>query len=95
MNNLLALCLIAAFVIIAGAVIIYGRSLVRIDLEKKLLHRRRVEDAEREETMGLVPDSESMILTYADGRQVRIPFKAESPADDDTRTWPKMPGVEP
>jgi len=89
MNNLLALCLIAAFVIIAGAVIIYGRSLVRMDLEKKLLHRRRVEDAEREERMGEGPERE--FIVGSDGH-IRPAYEIK---DDDTRTWPKMPGVEP
>jgi hypothetical protein len=36
-------------VVIVGAAIIYGRTLVKEGREKKALHRRRVEDAEREE----------------------------------------------
>jgi hypothetical protein len=45
----IGIVLIAPIVVIVGACVIYGRSLVRSDREKKELHRRRVEDAEREE----------------------------------------------
>jgi len=56
MKNLLALCLIAAFVIIVGAVIIYGRSLVRIGKERKTNQRLRVEEEERKKMMKERPD---------------------------------------
>ena len=45
----IGLVLIALVVVIVGACIIYGRSLVRSGRERKELHRRRVEDAKREE----------------------------------------------
>ena len=45
----IAICIIALIVVIVGAAIIYGRSLVRISHEKKANHRLRVEDdAQRE-----------------------------------------------
>jgi len=70
----IGLALIALVVVIFGACIIYGRSLVRSGRERKELHRRRVEDAEREEMFAPV---ESCPLC-----------RANRSAEDDTKTWP-------
>ena len=49
---MIAILIIALVVVIVGAAVIYGRALVKQGRDRMLLHRRRVEDAEREERMG-------------------------------------------
>ena len=55
----IGLALIALVVVIFGACIIYGRSLVRSGREKKELHRRRLEDEERERLMAERPEDDT------------------------------------
>jgi hypothetical protein len=84
----IGLVLIALVVVIVGACIIYGRSLVRTGKEKRELHRRRVEDAEREEMFKA--DAEAW-------KRGEPPIRIDTPIevdwgkrkdDDTTKTWP-------
>jgi hypothetical protein len=72
----MGIVLIALVVVIVGACIIYGRSLVRKGRDKQELHRRRVEDAERKEM-------------FSEGWNFPPPCKCElHPVDEDTKTLP-------
>jgi hypothetical protein len=59
MKYKIALVIIALAVVIVGAAIIYGRSLVRTGKEKRELHRRRVEDEERERLFAKPEDDDT------------------------------------
>ena len=84
----IAIVLIALAVVIVGAVVIYGRSLVRSHRERRELHRRRVENAERKEMMsdGPIPEGH-MRIRWASGRVQDIPLRVKN-ANDTTKTLP-------
>jgi len=75
--------LIALVVVIVGACIIYGRSLVRTGREKKELHRRRVEDEEREELT-----KQSWLSDDPWKWSPACKCELHPVKDDDTKTWP-------
>jgi hypothetical protein len=77
---------IALGVVIVGAAIIYGRSLVRKGREKKDLHRRRVQDEERRRLF-FSPER----ITER-GEQYRKMEKARKEAGGPVLTKPYPPG---
>ena len=95
----IAIVLIALFVVIVGAAIIYGRSLVRIDKEKKALHRRRVEDEERKRMFAksggdwIKPFPTAGEMFDAVDKEARRRGRQLLKKDDDTKTWPGPPAT--
>jgi len=91
----ICICIIALAVVIVGAAIIFGRSLVRSGHEKKVNHRLRVEDDEQRDMFS--PEHMSMrVGQYREMQKLRKEVGAPvlDLPDDDTKAWPILPGQE-
>ena len=90
----ITIVLIALAVVIIGAAIIHGRSLVRSHRERKELHRRRVEDEERKRLFAksggdwIKPFPTAGEMFDAVDKEARRRGRQLLKKDDDTKPYP-------